>query len=1213
MTGSGNRMARVVQPLVDTLHRVMTGKMPHGTWRLHRPSLAALSVIGVAAAVVATSSGSVWVGSVGATTSSSPAGASLSAAATSRPVTFTIDADAGRTTISPLIYGLNDGTNNSSFASDLSTVRPTLIRQGGNAWTAYNWVNNAANGGSDWCFENYNEVSSSTTTGAGVLPTVQADQAAGLTSLVTIPITGYVAANENAYTENPPDECDQADEATDPNNIMNQPNYVATQLDVNNPTDPDPLSTPPTLTGGNVYQDQFVYWLKQSAPKAKVMFSLDNEPDFWRCTHPEVWPTATLTGSTCADPYNGGVDDQEGAGLDYQAFMARELAYAEAIKSVDPNAEVIGPVLGGYSGMLEFQGTDPSDVTNYGDFVDYYLEQVHAADVAAHTTLINAFDFHWYPQIPDVDSTDTSATVVAEREQAPRSLWDPTYVENSWITQCCTNGAAIDLLPWLQGKIATENPGMPLSISEWQYGAGGDISGAIADADALGIFGRYGVHDAAYWPDSQTSFAHGAFEIYRNYNGHGATFGDTEVVATNSDPDMTSVYASIEKANPSHVVIVAINKNTRATPASIVLQHSASSAKAAVYMLTEASATPKKVATVRADGADTFSYLMPAQSVSVIVPTPATSPVLDADSPPTSAPSGVSYSYNFNAAGDPAPTYAVASGSLPTGLTLSSSGGLSGTPTVVRNSSFTVSASNGVAPAAVTPSISIDIYAPVPPTFTSASPPTGTALSPYSYTFVASGSPPPTFALHSGSLPKGLTLSSAGVLSGRPSAVGRSTFTVEASNIAAPSAVSPTLSIIVSPPQAGTVVAWGDGANGELGDGSSANQLTAHMADFPAGTSVTQVAGGTNGGVALTSNGQVYTWGSNASGQLGDNMAEGSSAAPIPVAFPSGTPAVTQVAEGDGFIAVRTADGNVWEWGSNWTGQIGNGSTSGASVNSPTEVSLGSNAGTVTAISAGVDWVEALTTSGNLLAWGNNGAGQLGVATAENSQGVYAASDAPAAVGLGTFAGKITAVSANSYGYGDGGHTLALTNSGAVLAWGNDPNGELGNGTVTSGALGSPTPVLVSPPQGSATLPPIEAISAGYYQNLALTTTGRVLSWGANWDDQLGVGPAGVSNSCDCSAVPVYVSLPAGLPTLPDIAAISANGNQDAIFTTDGTLYSWGTSSTTTDGVTTDYSLGSGVAAAENVPTLVTLPADTAMGAVSSGENFGFAMVGTGS
>jgi alpha-tubulin suppressor-like RCC1 family protein len=188
-----------------------------------------------------------------------------------------------------------------------------------------------------------------------------------------------------------------------------------------------------------------------------------------------------------------------------------------------------------------------------------------------------------------------------------------------------------------------------------------------------------------------------------------------------------------------------------------------------------------------------------------------------------------------------------------------------------------------------------------------------------------------------------------------------------------------------------------------------------------------------------------------------------------------------------------------------------------------------------------------------------------------------------------------------------------LTNSGAVLAWGNDPNGELGNGTVTSGALGSPTPVLVSPPQGSATLPPIEAISAGYYQNLALTTTGRVLSWGANWDDQLGVGPAGVSNSCDCSAVPVYVSLPAGLPTLPDIAAISANGNQDAIFTTDGTLYSWGTSSTTTDGVTTDYSLGSGVAAAENVPTLVTLPADTAMGAVSSGENFGFAMVGTGS
>jgi hypothetical protein len=550
-----------------------------------------------------------------------PAGARLTPLA-SGSVTFTIDAAAGRTAISPLVYGINASTAGPSFSSLLSTVRPTLVRQGGNVFTAYNWVNNAANGGADWCFENYNEVSSSTTPLAGILPTVKADQKAGVVSLVTVPITGYVAADEDAVKT--ADECNQADEATDPNNIMNTPGYVSKRLDANRPTDPNPLSATPTLSGGKVYQDQFVYWLRSAAPSADVSFSLDNEPDFWRCTHPEVWPPVTIPASGgCPDPYNSSVQDQQGAGVGYSAFTSRELAYAKAIKRVDPKAEVIGPVLGGYAGLLEFQGAVPSDYSTYGDFVDYYLTHVHAADVAAGKRLIDAFDFHWYPQMAGVDSTATGPAVVAAREQAPRSLWDPSYVEKSWITQCCTNGAAIDLLPWLKAKIAKDNPGMPLSISEWRYGAGGSISGAIADADALGIFGRYGVHAAAYWPDDQTSFAHGAFEIYRNYDGHGSGFGDTEVKASNSGAVMTSVYASIDKADPSRVVIVAINKNTVPTTAKIVLQHSASTTSAAVYTLTARSATPRSAAGLTATGPDTFSYQMPAQSVSVIVPAPA--------------------------------------------------------------------------------------------------------------------------------------------------------------------------------------------------------------------------------------------------------------------------------------------------------------------------------------------------------------------------------------------------------------------------------------------------------------------------------------------------------------------------------------------------------------------------------------------------------------
>jgi alpha-tubulin suppressor-like RCC1 family protein/archaellum component FlaF (FlaF/FlaG flagellin family) len=1103
----------------------------------------------------------------------------VASAASASAVTFTINATADRTPISPLIYGLNDGSQNSSFASDLSSVRPTAIRQGGNAFTAWNWTTNAANGGSDWCFDNYNEVGPGTATGGPILPTVNDDQAAGATSLVTVPIVGYVAADSQADPQ-----CTTDDEVTEPDNIMNTPNYVATRLDVSDPTDPNPLTTTPSTTG-DVYQNQFVYWLTQSAPGANLMFSLDNEPDDWRCTHAEVWPTATFPASGgCTDPYNSASANPTGVGVDYTTFMARELAYANAIKGVDPSAYVIGPVLGGYSGLLQLQGTNPSDESTYGEFVDYYLQQVHAADVAAGHNVVDAFDFHWYSQVPGVDSADTSPATVVAREQAPRSLWDPTYVENSWITQCCSpDDGAIDLLPWLRGKVATDNPGMPLSISEWRYGAGTDISGGIADADALGIFGRYGVHDAMYWPDDDgTSFSHAAFEMYRNYDGKGSTFGDTEVEATNSDPAETSVYASIDRATPSRVVIVAINKNTVATTAKIVLQNSASTADAAVYTLTASSATPQAAAGIVAKGPDTFSYVMPAQSVSVIVPAPATAPVLYADAPPATATATVPYTYAFGAAGSPAPTFKLASGSLPPGLTLSSEGIVSGTPSTVGTSTFTVSAANGHAPKAVSPSLTIAVRAPKAPAFTADSPPrSGTALEPYAYTFAASGAPPPTFALASGSLPPGLALSAKGAVTGQPTTPGTFAFVVEASNGVEPAAKSPKLTITVATPPAGTVLAWGDGADGQLGDGSATTTSIPSPVSLPAGTKVTQVVGGIDHALALTSTGQVYAWGENDQGQLGDDFAQASTATPVLVSFPAGTPKVIQVAAGDSFSLALTADGNVWGWGANWAGQLAT-DTGGSSEGTPFEAGFG---GDVTSIAAGVDWGLAVTTDGNVLAWGNNGAGQLG-------NGTTTGGSTPVSVSLGSWSGTVVAVSANSYGDGDGGHSLALTHSGAVLAWGNNPNGELGNGTTTSRDV----PVAVSPPSGASSLPPIAAVSAGWYHNLAVTTSGAVLAWGDGGDGQLGDG------STTSSDVPVYVSAPAGVSSLPTVAGVSANFGQSVIVTAAGALYAFG--------VNTDGQLGNGTTTSEDLPTAVTVPAGTDFSGVGTGEDFSFAIVG---
>src|SRR5581483_4764761 len=163
--------------------------------------------------------------------------------------------------------------------------------------------------------------------------------------------------------------------------------------------------------------------------------------------------------------------------------------------------------------------------------------------------------------------------VVAAREQATRSLWDPGYTENSWVAQYI--GGPIEFIPRLQGEIAAHDPGLGLSISEWNYGGGEDVSGGIATADALGIFGKYGLTAATYWPQFSPAedWAFGAFELYRNYDGHGSRFGDTEVSATDSDTVNTSAYASIQDASPSHAYVLLVNKRQTSETATVELRN----------------------------------------------------------------------------------------------------------------------------------------------------------------------------------------------------------------------------------------------------------------------------------------------------------------------------------------------------------------------------------------------------------------------------------------------------------------------------------------------------------------------------------------------------------------------------------------------------------------------------------------------------------------
>ncbi|HLN06249.1 MAG TPA: glycoside hydrolase family 44 protein, partial [Acidimicrobiales bacterium] len=437
-------------------------------------------------------------------------GTSAGATGTPAPVTFVVSATSIVGSISPLIYGMNaDDTPGSDFSSIVAETRPGLIRLGGDRWTAYNWENNASNAGSDYNFENDDYLSASKTPGAAVKPTVVAAKAAGAAAIVTIPIVDYVAADETG------------------GDVFNTAGYLKKKFKMNRPTDPAKLTTKPVTTAPYVYQNQFVYWLKNTVPGADVLFSLDNEPDLWDSTHKEVHLLPVT----------------------YAEVMSRDLKYAKAIKKVWPTALVTGPVSYGWEGYETLQNAP--DSAKDGNFLSWYLHQIHLADAKAGMTLVNDLDLHWYPEATGggkrITGTATSPAAVAAREQAPRSLWDPTYVEHSWITADSLDGKAIELIPRIMGQISENNPGMALDFSEWNYGGGQSISGGIATADVLGIFGRYRVHASALWPlNANESYSYGAFAMYRNYNGHGAAFGDTEVKASTTIPTETSVYASIE-------------------------------------------------------------------------------------------------------------------------------------------------------------------------------------------------------------------------------------------------------------------------------------------------------------------------------------------------------------------------------------------------------------------------------------------------------------------------------------------------------------------------------------------------------------------------------------------------------------------------------------------------------------------------------------------
>ncbi len=187
-----------------------------------------------------------------------------------------------------------------------------------------------------------------------------------------------------------------------------------------------------------------------------------------------------------------------------------------------------------------------------------------------------------------------------------------------------------EMLPRMQDKINANYAGTKIAITEYSFGAAYHISGGIAEADALGIFGREGVFAANYWSvSSGDQYVQGAFDMFRNFDGQGGAFGDTSVAAGTTDVAATSIYASTDSADPGRMVLVALNKTDHAITATISLG-SSRYALADIYQLTSASSYSQFAGEMNINGLGSFTYTMPAYSVSTLelVPEPATLSVL---------------------------------------------------------------------------------------------------------------------------------------------------------------------------------------------------------------------------------------------------------------------------------------------------------------------------------------------------------------------------------------------------------------------------------------------------------------------------------------------------------------------------------------------------------------------------------------------------------
>ncbi len=462
-----------------------------------------------------------------------------SAATKSRPAAVGIDCQNARP-ISPAIYGIAFNALTEESQRSQFTIGATTRRWGGDPTSRFNWeLGNAWNPGHNWYWRNMTVLQR----GNAWETFFKNNGSNKMTSALTVPMLGWVAKDTTSFSF--------------PVSQRGAQQQVAPELpDAGNGRDASGAilaGPPPQQTSRQSTPAWVGQWVAKinsggsSAASPLDMVFLDNEPDLWSESHRDIRSEPTT----------------------YDELLEKGISYASAVRAADSDVKIAGPSAWGWWGYF-FSAADAKagfrvkpDRLAHGDkpFLEWYLAQMAAEEKRTGKRLLDVLDVHYYPSGVGVYSGTGGNTDRATNElrvRSTRSLWDRSYKEEGWVD------SNVFLLPRLKEIVRTSKPGIGISIGEYSFGGERHISGAVAQAEALGRFGQFGITAAYLWTHpAQNTEQYWGFRAFRNYDGKGSNFGalgtGSEVKGSNTSG--LSVFSSTDEFTRQKTVVI-VNRSS---------------------------------------------------------------------------------------------------------------------------------------------------------------------------------------------------------------------------------------------------------------------------------------------------------------------------------------------------------------------------------------------------------------------------------------------------------------------------------------------------------------------------------------------------------------------------------------------------------------------------------------------------------------------------